>query len=505
MTKPRFARFIAILAGLALLASACSATRQGGNLRVATTIGIIADMVRQVGGPKVEVASVVPPGGDPHSYEPVPTDVRKVVDADVIFSNGMLLEERSITKMLRTNAGKAATQIALAEEAQRRGGLVIPLHEDLGVDSLWLGLAVTGKSPGDNADIRLTLRKVDGPGQFFVYLTNALGTPEVYFNSADGIGPTDVVSLPPDAHTHVNWAFTKPGQYRVTIAASVDATGGGTYVPAGTDTFTFAVGGQRPIGLNKGHADVAVNLDTKNFTVRTTASGGQAGADKRAFVAPSEAILAVPDSTKNPVPKEEQFGFLGAAGSPLWVLPQAVLGKHVHGDNDPHMWASVKEAQLYVRIIADTLSKADPAGKPGYQANASRYLTALSTLNTYVTQKIATIPVKNRQLITTHDAFGYWASEYGMKVAGFVVPNPGQEPSAAQVKKLAATVAALKPSAVFAEPNLVARASVLRQVAKDNNVRVCTVYGDSFDQKVTTYVAMIRHNADEMARCLGGK
>jgi anchored repeat ABC transporter substrate-binding protein len=491
-----------------MMAAGCGGdVRHSGKLRVATTIGIIGDLARQVGGDRVEVSSIVPAGGDPHSYEPVPSDARKVVDADVILSNGMLLEERSIAKLIRTNASSRATQVGLADQVQRRGGLVIPLHEDLGLDTLWLGLAVVGKTPGDNADIKFTLTKVDGPGHFFVYLTNALGTPEIYFNSADGIDSHDQVTLPPDAHTHVNWAFDKPGTYKVTVAASIDATGGGSYVTASSGTFTFVVGQHPTLGtmLDKGHADVAVNLDTRQFSVRTTASGGQSGADKRAFVPADEAVLSVPDSTKTPIPAEKVFGFLGAAGSPLWVLPQAVLGKHVHGDNDPHMWESVKQAELYVRIITDTLIAADPAGKTLYQANSRRYLAQLAALQTYVVGKVGTIPVQNRQLITTHDAFGYWASEYGMKIAGFVVPNPGQEPSAAQVKKLAATVAALKPAAVFAEPNLVARATVLRQVAKDNNVQVCTIYADAFDQKVTTYLAMIRHNADEMARCLGGK
>jgi hypothetical protein len=56
---------------------------------------------------------------------------------------------------------------------------------------------------------------------------------------------------------------------------------------------------------------------------------------------------------------------------------------------------------------------------------------------------------------------------------------------------------------VFVEPNLQQRASVLRQVAGDQRVRVCKLYGDAFDEAATTYVAMMRHNADELLRCLG--
>jgi ABC-type Zn uptake system ZnuABC Zn-binding protein ZnuA len=91
-----------------------------------------------------------------------------------------------------------------------------------------------------------------------------------------------------------------------------------------------------------------------------------------------------------------------------------------------------------------------------------------------------------------------------MKVAGFVVPNPAQEPSVEQVTRLTETIRNLKVPAVFMEPNLVQRASVLKQVAADLGVRVCLLYGDAFDENAQSYVAMMRHNADELLRCLGG-
>lgn len=91
-----------------------------------------------------------------------------------------------------------------------------------------------------------------------------------------------------------------------------------------------------------------------------------------------------------------------------------------------------------------------------------------------------------------------------MTVAGFVVPNPAQEPSVDQVRKLSETIRNLEVPAVFVEPNLAQRASVLTQVAKDQNVAVCLLYGDSFDDNARSYVAMMRHNAEELKRCLGG-
>jgi ABC-type Zn uptake system ZnuABC Zn-binding protein ZnuA len=154
--------------------------------------------------------------------------------------------------------------------------------------------------------------------------------------------------------------------------------------------------------------------------------------------------------------------------------------------------------------MRDTLITADPGGKQVYQDNSAAYLRELDQLDEYVRTKLATIPAGRRQLITTHDAFGYLASAYGMTVAGFVVPNPAQEPSVDQVKRLSETIRNLKVPAVFTEPSLTQRASVLTQVAHDQGVQVCSLYGDAFDQKARTYVDMMRHNADELQRCLGG-
>lgn len=73
------------------------------------------------------------------------------------------------------------------------------------------------------------------------------------------------------------------------------------------------------------------------------------------------------------------------------------------------------------------------------------------------------------------------------------------------MRKLTRTISNLKIPAVFMEPNLVQRATVLNQVAEDQNVQVCTLYGDAFDDDVRHYTDMMRHNADELLSCLGGE
>ncbi len=480
-----------------------------------TTTEILADLVHQVGGDRVTASSLVPSGGDPHSYEPTPSDAKRVARADVTFTNHLLLEPQSLIKTIDANAADNTPNVSLAEAAESYGAHVIPLVENIGLDVLWLGLRVrgTGKALGATrtSSVRLTATKVDGPGHLVAYLTESLGQPDRYFDSSDGLTPADSTTLPPAAHTHLNWAFTKPGVYRLTLAAALEPADGQPPKPLGTGTFTFAVGVEphavRPANggtatvLAEGHTDLTVNLDTGHLSAYSDAT--KVGA-AQSEVIPERVVIDVPNKALVTVPDDPRFTFLGAAGTQIHQLPQAVLGKHVHGEIDPHLWEDVANAKAYVQLIRDTLTTADPDGRQVYQANTAAYLRELDELDGFVRTQLATIPPERRQLITTHDAFGYLAAAYGLTVAGFVVPNPAQEPSVDQVRKLSETIRNLKVPAVFTEPNLAQRAAVLTQVAHDQHVQVCSLYGDSFDQHTRSYAGMMRHNAEELTRCLGG-
>lgn len=102
---------------LAVLA-ACGGQGSGGaKLRVVTTLPLFADFVRQVGGDRVEVTSLLPSGADPHTYEPSPQDVRRVAEADLVFANGLDLEPAAL-KTVAANARKGSV-VLLADEAKK--------------------------------------------------------------------------------------------------------------------------------------------------------------------------------------------------------------------------------------------------------------------------------------------------------------------------------------------------------------------------------------------------
>ncbi|MFJ7238888.1 anchored repeat ABC transporter, substrate-binding protein [Streptomyces olivaceus] len=519
MRAPRSARrALAVLALLAVTVSGCKGHARSGAeenpdaaLRVVTTTEILADLVRRVGGDRVHADSIVPPGGDPHSYEPTPADADAVSKADVTFTNHLLLEEHALIKTIDSNARKGAPNVSLAEASETYGANVIPLVEDVGLDVLWLGLRVRGEGEERGAtrssDVLLSATDVEGPGELVAYLTQSLGRPDIYFDSSDGLTAQDTTSLPPAAHTHLNWAFTEPGVYRLKLEARLK-NAGGQAEPVGEGTFTFAVGvdphtvaDSGDTILGDGHTDLTVNIDSGRMSAFTDSRTDGAEQEE---IPPGDAVIEVPNRAMDKVPSGKQFSFLGEPGAEIYQLPQAVLGKHVHGEIDPHLWQDVENAKAYAQLMRDTLKKEDPEGAEEYDANTRAYERELDELDAYMAKRIGEIPSDRRQLVTTHDAFGYLADAYGMSVAGFVAPNPAQEPSADDVRKLSRTISNLRIPAVFMEPNLVQRATVLNQVAEDQNVKVCMLYGDAFDDDVRHYTDMMRHNADELVSCLGG-
>lgn len=511
---------LATLAAAALLVSGCTSkpalTAQSEKLQVVTTTGLLRDLVENVGGDRVDAASLVPDGADPHTYEPTLRDARNVVYADVAFSNYALLEEHNIIKTLDANLRDGVTSVSLAEEAVKYAAEIIPLVENVNLDTVWLGLRAHGDGAAYGAtrtsEVLLSATDATGPGEVYAYLTGTFGDTDIYFDSSDGFDRAtgyrdDTVSLPADAHTHLSWAFSKPGIYTVTLASRVQVDETSRPQHLDTATFTFAVGVNPAdadvpdaVVLKQGHADLTANLETGTLEVRYDPEGG--GEHTQLSYAPDQVVIDVPAKALSEIPGGPQFTFLGRAGTQIYQLPQAVLGKHVHGEIDPHLWQNVRNTMAYVNLMRDTLIDVDPEGAREYRANADAYLAELERTDDYVRDRVALIPERNRHLVTTHDAFGYLAEAYDVSIAGFVTPNPATEPSLADRRKLTETLRTLHIPAVFLEPNHVSRANVLTELAAEQGVAVCSIYGDAFDDRVTSYVEMMRFNADSLHDCL---
>lgn len=530
MTKTKRAPAAAIVAlasatALAGCTSHALPSRNDGIVDVVASTALIADVAQNIAGDRARVSSLMPSNADPHTYEPTLRNIRTVANADVAFTNDLLLEQQSLLGSISNNVRPGVPVVALAEHAPEHGGTLIPLVEDLSLDTVWLGMRVLGKGQelgaSGSSQVVMTATAVDGPGDAAAFLTGTFGNPEIFFNSGDGLDPAgiggaDSTALPVDAHTHISWAFSEPGIYTVDFAARLlpnpnDFASG---VDVGSAQFTFAVGvdphsvpgKENATVLDKGHEDISVDLRNKQLIIHGDSllhAGDEIGSqDIATEFDPADTVISVPTSALQQIPPRPEYRFLGRPGHEVYMLRQAVLGKHVHGDIDPHVWHDVANVKAFVKQIQQTLSEVDPQGAAVYAANAQAYNTQLDQVDAYVRQRVESIDPSRRYLVTTHDAYGYLGRAYGMKIAGFVTPNPAIEPSSRDLVALTRTLQNLHVPAVFLEPNFSSRAKDLTQTAQRLGVNVCRIYGDAFDDSVDTYLEMMRFNADALVQCL---
>ncbi|MBB3399342.1 MULTISPECIES: zinc ABC transporter substrate-binding protein AztC [unclassified Rhizobium] len=181
-------------------------------------------------------------------------------------------------------------------------------------------------------------------------------------------------------------------------------------------------------------------------------------------------------------------------------------GHHHHGEFDPHAWQSVANGEIYVKNIAEALCAADKADCSTFTANADTYLAKLKALDKEVRDEIASIPEAKRTIITSHDAFGYFAHEYGLKFLAPQGVSTEAEASAADVAKIIDQVREDKASAVFVEN--ITNPRLMEQVASETGLKVGgTLFSDALsgpDGPASTYIDMFHHNVKTMKAAILG-
>lgn len=171
---------------------------------------------------------------------------------------------------------------------------------------------------------------------------------------------------------------------------------------------------------------------------------------------------------------------------------------------DPHAWQSLENGKLYVANIRDGLIAADPEGKAEYEANAAKYLDALTQEDEAVKAAMAKLPPERRKIITTHDAFGYFGAAYGLEVIAPEGVSTESEASAKDVAKIIRQIRAQHIPAVFVE-NITDR-RLLDQIANETGSKIGgTLYTDALsppEGPAPTYLDMFHHNLEELTQAL---
>lgn len=173
---------------------------------------------------------------------------------------------------------------------------------------------------------------------------------------------------------------------------------------------------------------------------------------------------------------------------------------HGHHEADPHAWQNPNNVVLYVQNIAAGLSKVDPAGAMTYQANAARYAKALRDFDAQAKAQFAAIPASKRRVITSHDAFGYFAAHYQISFLAPEGVNADTEPSARHVAELIRQIKREKIRAVFVEN--MSNPKLMAQLSKDAGTTLGgTLYSDALSgpaEPASSYLKMMQHNVTQL-------
>ena len=181
-----------------------------------------------------------------------------------------------------------------------------------------------------------------------------------------------------------------------------------------------------------------------------------------------------------------------------------IAPRKLGSDADPHAWQSVVNAKIYAANIRDALIAADPAGALAYRANADAYLAKLDALDREVRDAVAQIAEARRKVISTHDAFGYFATAYGI---AFIAPqgvSTESEPSARDIAGIITQIKTGKIPAVFLEN--ISDPRLMRRISAETGARIGgTLVSDSLTSEngeAPTYIDMVRHNIKALTSAL---
>src|SRR5216683_920110 len=176
----------------------------------------------------------------------------------------------------------------------------------------------------------------------------------------------------------------------------------------------------------------------------------------------------------------------------------------IGSDADPHAWQSVVNARIYVANIRDALGAAAPADAEFFRANAELYLAKLDVLDREVREAIAQIQQARRKVISTHDAFGYFAAAYGIEFIAPLGVSTESEASARDIAGIITQIRTLKIPAVFLEnisdPRLIRRISAETGAKVGGTLYSVSLTGEKGD--APTYIDMVRHNIKTLTSAL---
>ncbi|MBV9127849.1 MAG: zinc ABC transporter substrate-binding protein [Verrucomicrobia bacterium] len=171
---------------------------------------------------------------------------------------------------------------------------------------------------------------------------------------------------------------------------------------------------------------------------------------------------------------------------------------------DPHWWHSIANVKKAVGVVRDAFGKADPADGAAFAAAATAYSARLDALDKEIKLKVAELPREKRKLVTSHDAFQYFARDYGFRIYPIEGVSTEAQPSSKDVAELIETIKKQGVKAVFFEN--IENPKVVAAITQETGAKVGgELYADGLgapDSDAATYEAMMRHNVTTIVNAL---
>ena len=171
-------------------------------------------------------------------------------------------------------------------------------------------------------------------------------------------------------------------------------------------------------------------------------------------------------------------------------------------EENPHVWLSVTDAILQVKNIAEQLKAADPKHADAYEKNAAAYIKKLEVLKAEMHAELDTVP--NKDIVTFHEAFPYFAKEFGLNIISVVEREPGTEPTPAELQETIDQVKKLPVKVLFTEPQY--SPSAAETIARETGAKIYTldpvVTGEANDEAINAYIDTMKKNMKTLKTAL---
>ena len=207
---------------------------------------------------------------------------------------------------------------------------------------------------------------------------------------------------------------------------------------------------------------------------------------------------------------EHAHAVTGSIDKASLIIPEEEYGSYA----DPHLWGDPVLWSNTVEVVVNVLSKKDPANKNKYVTRGVEMRNAMLEINSWAKKRLQEIPAGQRILVTSHDAFAYYAKAFDFEVRAIDGLAPGDKGGSKKVKDLVAFIKAKDIKMIF--PESAANSKGIASIAQDAGVAVSshelfadatgkrgvmeTINGETYD--VGTYIGMIKHNVNAIVEGL---